>query len=107
MLKTFYVIYISENAKESINKKRINIIKKKYVTEKLLNKIEKEELDYDPIINAQDCDVQWSKTLEITNDCKKSQIYIVSYIDVYSKRKNTIKLFIIKEFGYFKISNIL
>ncbi len=106
-LKAFYVSYISESAKEIVNIKKIDAIKMKYITEKLLKKIDKEELDYDPIINAQDCDVQWLKTLEIIKSSSTTQIYIVSYTDGYSKRKNSIKLFITKEFGSFKIANIL
>jgi hypothetical protein len=106
-LNDFYICYIKENSKTIGNTKTIDAIQKKYCTEKLLNKIKNDELDYDPILNAQDCDILWLKTLKILKDSKMKDLYFVTYIDTFSKKKNTIKLIVIKEDGNFKINEII
>jgi len=107
MIKEFYKNYIMENAKTTNNTERINELKRKYCTEKLLDKMAKDELDYDPILNAQDCDIKWLNTLSVTKDSLKMNRYTVSYIDNYSKRKNTVRLLVVKEHSIFKIDAII
>lgn len=106
MLKAFYVSYITENSKMPVNIKSVVAIRKKYCTANFINKIEKQELDYDLILNAQDCDLEWLKTLSVTKDTKRSYTYVVSYIDNYSKKRNTINLVVVKEKEVFKVSLI-
>ena len=64
-LKNFYVLYFSEIEKENIDKNKLNKLLQKNLTSKLFNKIKNIDLDYDPIINGQDIDANWKKTLKI------------------------------------------
>lgn len=107
MLKEFYTSYITENSKMPPNMKNIDSMKRKYCTNSLLYKIKKQELDYDPFLNAQDSNTEWLKTLSITKDSNKTNLYIVSYIDSYSNNKISVKLIIVKEKDSFKINSIL
>lgn len=106
LLKTFYVDYITESTTMPVNLKRIDVIKRKYCTARFITKIEKQELDYDVILNAQDCDLEWLKTLSVTKDSKRVNTYIVSYIDNFSKKKNAISLVVVSEKGEFKVNSI-
>lgn len=107
MLKEFYKGYITENAKMPIDFAKVNLMKKKYCTANLLSKIEKEELDYDPFLNAQDSNTEWLKTLSVKKDTNGSNLYQVSYKDTYSGKLVVIKLIVIKEKGSYKIDAIL
>lgn len=107
MLKEFYTAYITENAKMPADFTKINLIKKKYCTANLLSKIEKEELDYDPFLNAQDSNTEWLKTLTIKKDTKENNLFQVSYKDTYSGTQVIIKLIVIKEMESYKINAIL
>ncbi len=93
-LTNFYTLYITESSKNQPNERQLNLIKHKYCSDKLLRKLSLEELDYDPFLNAQDCDIEWLKTLTITKDNKSKNKYIVGFIDNFSNKKNTIKLII-------------
>jgi len=115
-LKAFYSNYIKQyskiesedNVKIVIDK--INSIKKKYCTTRLMNKIENEELDEDPFLKSQDFNVEWSNTLRFRKDSKKQNIYIVSY-SYYDNYKRTninkiIKLTLVKQNGCYKIDSV-
>lgn len=110
MLKSFYTSYIIEDSKMPTNYEKLDSIKSKYCTANLLNKIEnqfkKQELDYDPFLNAQDCDIEWLKTLTIRKDTKKSNLYYVSYADNYNNTKITIRLIVVKEKECYKIDSV-
>lgn len=110
MLKSFYTSYITEVA-ESGNDKTLETVKSKYCSDNLLRKIktqiENEELDYDPFINAQDSDKAWLKTLSITKDPHKLNIFVVSYTDNYTGKPVTVKLSVIKFKGLYKIDAII
>ena len=66
-LKTFYTLYFSEMENNSIKDSEANldILKKKYMTSELYEKLKNIDLDYDPIINGQDVEVDWKKSLDI------------------------------------------
>ncbi|MVT39401.1 DUF3828 domain-containing protein [Chitinophaga oryziterrae] len=95
MLKQFYTSYITQVASSEGTEKKLDIIKKRYCTAKLLNKIDKEELDSDPFIDAQDADIDWVRTLFVGKDAQKHDVYIVSYMDNYNKKRTVIKLQVI------------
>jgi hypothetical protein len=95
MLKQFYTSYITQVASSEGTEKELDIIKKRYCTAKLLNKIDKEELDSDPFIDAQDADIDWVRTLSVGKDAQKHDVYIVSYMDNYNKKRTVIKLQVI------------
>ncbi len=103
MLNTFYREYITENDNMPVNEKKINLIKKKYCTNNLIEKIKKDDLDYDPLVNAQDISREWIKTMKITKDSKKENAYIVCFTDKYNKTPFCTKLLILKSKEGFKI----
>jgi hypothetical protein len=106
-LKEFYTNYINENSKMPRNEKNIDKIKRKYCTNNLINKINNEELDFDPFLNAQDCQEEFLKTLSINKGAGEFDTYVVSYMDDYSKTKITIELTVVIEKDGFKIDSIL
>ncbi len=107
LLKEFYISYVKENSKKIPDLKIIEELKKQYFSEKLLISLRNDELDYDPILNAQDCDIQWLKTIKIAKDSRRKNLFIVSYIDMFSKKKNTIKLLVNNKGGNLKIDAII
>ncbi|WP_188133930.1 DUF3828 domain-containing protein [Chitinophaga sp. CF418] len=107
MLKQFYTSYITASV-ESLDEKKLTLIKKQYCTKKILNRIAKdEELDNDPFVNAQDTDIDWLRTLVINKDPKKPNVYIASYISNYTKKRIINKLLVVKEGQTYKIDDIL
>ncbi|MBC9934150.1 DUF3828 domain-containing protein [Chitinophaga qingshengii] len=104
MLKQFYTSYITEEAKNDVDEKKINLLKKKYCTTALLNKLKHMELDADPFVHAQDYDATWINTLSVRKDAKLADVYHVSYLDAYAKEKNTIKVQVVKEGNSYKIA---
>lgn len=79
MLKTFYTEYIKETSEygEGYNPKKIEALKQKYCTTNFLKKLKAMNSDYDIFLNAQDSDISYVKTLNVTKD--QNNIYIVSY----------------------------
>ena len=96
-LKSFYTMYMSECSKPDENLDAISSMKNKYLTKKLQGKIKDIDLDYDPIIAAQDCDESWLKTLEITSEAGQKNIYDVCYTSSFNNEKNCIKVLVIKD----------
>lgn len=107
MLKKFYNEYLTEIDKMPLNQKKINLVKQKFCTSKLLKKIDLLELDYDPFVNAQDFDSEVLKTIKFTKDSKSLNIYKACYIYSFNKKNICIKLRIIKTNNNFKIDDIL
>lgn len=103
-LKAFYVSYISENAKDVVDKNSLKELKNKYVTKSLLDKLQILELDYDPFVNAQDYNAEWLKNIEISKDKLNDNIYIVYIND--NGTKTSISLVIKKEVDQYKIDDI-
>ena len=107
MLKQFYTSYITAS-EQSLDEKKLDLIKKQYCTKRILNRIAKdEELDADPFVQAQDTNIDWLRTLVINKDAQKSNVYNVSYEDTYTKKRIVIKLLVVKEGQKYKIDNIL
>ena len=111
MLKEFYTSYITEGTKIESSEDKLESIQKKYCTAKMLTKMKHEmeegEMDSDPFINAQDFDIDWLKTLTITKDPQKADVYVVSYLNNYSKTKTHMKLRVVKEGAQYKIDAYL
>lgn len=103
MLKQFYTSYISTEEES-----QLTLIKKQYCTKKILNRIAKdEELDADPFLQAQDTDIDWLRTLVINKDTQKPNVYTVSYISNYTKKRIINKLLVVKVGQAYKIDDIL
>lgn len=95
MIKTltvFYSEYITECSTNMDNEDEMNKIKATYCTQHILKKIERQKLDYDPFLNAQDCDIRWIKYLTITKDLTRKNCFSIGYgseyvVTVILKRK--------------------
>ncbi|MDR3142339.1 MAG: YbjP/YqhG family protein [Tannerellaceae bacterium] len=105
-LKEFYAAYISECDNLNGNLETMASIRNKYLTKTLRNKLEEQELDYDPIIQAQDCDKQTITTLEINPEPGRN-VYNVCYTFPYDNQKICIKLFLMEEKGSYLIDDII
>ena len=116
MLEEFYKSYITEMISSTPPKlvdEKLDSIKSEYCTTNLLQKVEEQELDYDPFLNAQDSKSECLETLNITIDSIKSNSYIINYyVNIldpsYKKIKEevTIHVAVIKEEGSYKISDV-
>ncbi|MDR2917521.1 MAG: YbjP/YqhG family protein [Tannerella sp.] len=102
MLKDFYTHYIIECDKMPVNGQNIVALKNKYFTTEFLKKWDEIELDYDPVLNAQDYNKDWIKTLEINSVPSQKDVYEVCY----SIKENCIRLSVIKKDGIYLIDNI-
>jgi|GEM_PF-614824 len=115
MLREFYTTYMGDfvNATPSSDvEAQLDLLKKKYCTKNLLNKIPKltEDSDADPLIKAQDSNEDCVKNLSFKKNLKKPNSYVVSYyyIDDSTKEKEitTINVTVVKQNGIFKIDNV-
>lgn len=104
-LKEFYTIYITENSKMPPDFNKIDLLKREYCTKNFILKMEAEEYDYDPFLDAQDCELAWLKMLQITVNPENKNVFDVFFGDIGSKNK--IKLFMIKEKEQYKINDII
>ncbi|WPV67746.1 DUF3828 domain-containing protein [Chitinophaga sp. LS1] len=107
MLTKFYKAYIPA-VESSTGERQIEKLQKQYSTAKLISRVKKQtetmELDYDPYLNAQDADKDWVRTLQIEKDPKTPNLYNVSFLDNYEKKRHYIKVFVTKERNQYKIS---
>ena len=88
------------------NAKKFIEIKEKYCTRALIKKIDKEELEGDPFLKAQDTDIESLKTLVVKKDSSRDNQYIVYYIANYDKTKILINLKLKKEKDQIKIDSV-
>lgn len=104
-LKLFYILYFSEMEKESVDENKLNKLLKKNLTNKLYEKIKKIDLDYDPIVNGQDIDPNWKKTLKIIY-IPKSNLYQMCTTNSFDNSKYCTYLKVEKSRDGYKISDI-
>lgn len=108
MLREFYTLYITENDKMKRDDLRIATIKEKYVTQKLIAKIDSAmlyyNLDYDPFVNAQDYDTAWIKTLEIAPVPERTNTFDICY--TYNRNsKSCTTVVLVESEGKYMIDN--
>ena len=85
---------------------KLKLLRKKYFTKRLFMKFKNDiEMDSDPLIRVQDCELDWCNSLKITKDKQKSNLYIVNFSN--SHVVETIKLIVKKEKGVDKIYSII
>lgn len=107
MLKTFYREYVSESDKMHVNDQKIELIKKKYCTSKLLKKMGLIEFDADPFVDAQDFEPTLLKTIKFTKDKKSSNIYKTCYFTAFNNKTVCVTLRIAKVNDIYKIDDII
>lgn len=108
MLREFYTLYITENDKMKRDDLRIATIKEKYVTPKLIAKIDSAmlyyNLNYDPFVNAQDYDTAWIKTLEIAPVPERTNTFDICY--TYNRNsKSCTTVVLVESEGKYMIDN--
>ncbi|WP_281297672.1 hypothetical protein [Flavobacterium limnophilum] len=106
MLKTFYKEYVTENDRMPVNEEKVELIKKKYCTSKLLKKMGLIEFDSDPFLDAQDIEPTLLKTIKFTKD-KSGNTYKASYLTTFNNKTVCVKLQIVKVNNTFKIDDII
>jgi hypothetical protein len=105
-LNEFYLSYIKELSSDFPDMDRLMVLKKKFCSSRLLNKLENQDLDYDPFLNSQDADQKWAESIEISRGYSDYQ-YNVSYFDSFSSQRIVIRLEIVLERNQFKIDSII
>ena len=111
MLRSFYASYLTECSRVSMSNEKLDSIKKAYCTVGFLNHLNRQyeefELDWDPFIAAQLCDTEWLKSLTITKDNQRNNLYNVSFFRYpEDKIKVTIKMIVVKESDNYKIDYV-
>ncbi len=105
-LTVFYTKYFSEM--EGIGKaseKNLDLLRQKYMSQKLYEKLKIINIDYDPVINEQDVDPNWKKTLSIKY-LKEGNLYEVCTINGFDNSKNCTYLKVEKSETGYKIYDI-
>jgi hypothetical protein len=103
MLKEFYSVYITGD--HAVRDVQDIAIRNRYFTEAFLAKLDKAELYYDPILDAQDSDVNWLKSLKIGPVAGKENTFRVCY-SYTEEETNCVTLFIVKIDGQYLINGI-
>jgi hypothetical protein len=106
MLKNFYKEYVTENDKMPVNDEKVELIKKKYCSTKLLKKMGLIEFDSDPFLDAQDIEPTLLKTIKFTKD-KNNNIYKACYLTTFNNKIVCVKLRIVKVNNTFRIDDII
>jgi len=104
-LKEFYTIYILNWDNEDWD--AFLSFRNKYLTKSLVKTLDELELDYDPIIQGQDCDKSWVNTLEITSEAGQKNVFNVCFFYAFENQKKCIKLSVVNNNGNYLINNIL
>ncbi len=104
MLSDFYTQYITECDKMPLNTEAIDKIKEKFLTEELIQKLKTAELDYDPFLYAQDCDLSWLETFGIGCAGQDNAYYACySYSPNHTR---CVTLYLVGKDGYYLINDL-
>ncbi|MCY0978693.1 hypothetical protein PGH12_10600 [Chryseobacterium wangxinyae] len=69
------------------SEKNLDLLRQKYLSQKLYEKLKNIDLDYDAIINGQDIDPNWKKTLSIKY-IKEENLYEACTVNGFDNSKN-------------------
>ena len=105
MILEFYDKYIRQQDKEFCEEELIRI-KKRYLSNKLIKKIEpSEDLDMDLIVNAQDVFIEWLDSIKVKKiNSKRYNVYL---FDFYDYRYDSIQLKVAKKKDRYIIDDII
>jgi hypothetical protein len=113
MIKEFYTAYITQSQdtiSPNKNIEKLDSISQIYCTKTLLdsikNEFENNELDYDPIINAQDSHPEMLKTMMINKNKKADKYNVMFLSDTYDSSFEEVNISIVKEGNKYKISSL-
>ena len=108
VLRRFYAEYVAEWLCGSASDTKS--VQERYITRRLRNKLRnlsnKDGLDYDPFLEAQDCDRHTLDSLRIESDADRPEIRKVYLWDSYNKRYKEIVLRMKLEGNEWKIDDI-
>lgn len=108
VLRRFYAEYVAEWLCGSASDTKS--VSSRYITKRLRNKLKnlynRHELDYDPFLEAQDCDRHTLDSLRIESDADRPEIRRVYLWDSYNKRYKEIVLRMKLEGNEWKIDDI-
>ncbi|WP_123983090.1 hypothetical protein [Chryseobacterium sp. G0201] len=101
-LNKFYSLYFSamENV-DNTSENDLDLIKRKYMTSQLYEKLKKINMDYDPVINAQDVDSNWQKSIDINH--VKDDLFKMCIKNSYDKSLNCTYLKVEENFKIYDI----
>ena len=105
MILEFYDKYIRQQDKEFCEEELIRI-KKRYLSNKLIKKIEpSEDIDMDLIVNAQDVFIEWLDSIKVKKiNSKRYNVYL---FDFYDNRYDSIQLKVAKKKDKYIIDDII
>lgn len=104
VLQSFYEGYIT--ACSNMDEDALSILETTYVSDALLLKLDSLELDYNPFLKAQDCDVSTLESLKISTVDDEKKLYEVSY-DWGDGSVISIFLVVSDVDGYFLITDLM
>ncbi|MDR2499106.1 MAG: YbjP/YqhG family protein [Tannerellaceae bacterium] len=104
MLNEFYRAYFSL-CETSFSANDRQALLHRYCTKNCLRELEAADLDYDPFVDAQDCNAAWLRSLSVGKVHGQANIFEVSYTAPYSG-KIVIRLALSEERTGFKINSI-
>lgn len=106
MLRNFYTSYIKTISSHKQPKyHKLDSIERVYCTPNYFNELRKysTKLEYNPLLKAQDSDLECLKTLTIKKDSIRDDLYYISYVLPFEKILINIKLTVIKENNDYRI----
>ena len=105
MILEFYDKYIRQQDKEFCEEELIRI-KKRYLSNKLIKKIEpSEDLDMDLIVKAQDVFIEWLDSIKVKKiNSKRYNVYLFNF---YDNRYDSIQLKVAKKKDKYIIDDII
>lgn len=90
VLKEFYTEYIALNLVDVIDDTAVLELKEKYLSTCLLKKLSSQELNFDPIVDAQDYREEWVAVIEVTSIDSLNNLYAITLPDNMSNNKDRI-----------------
>lgn len=106
-VENFYKEYITGLSEMPMNFDRVDSIKRSFLTEELYEKLEEQQLDFDPFLNAQDFDDNILEKIAYNEHPEKIDVVKVSYIDGYTSSTISIFLEVVELANGYRISSIL
>ena len=104
MILEFYDKYIRQQDKEFCEEELIRI-KKRYLSNELIRKVNSDELSADPIVKAQDIFIEWLDSIKVKKiNSKRYNVYLFNF---YDNRYDSIQLKVAKKKDRYIIDDII